>query len=107
MFSCRITALWEDNSGKMFHAHWFLRGTDTVLGESSDPLELFLVDECEDMQLSFVEGKVNVMYKAPSDNRFMEVKNAVVSQANGGGGEVFRALPWVLNFCSPQGRAGR
>lgn len=69
----RITALWEDGE-KMFHAHWFCRGTDTVLGESSDPLELFLVDECEDMQLSFVQGKVNVLYKAPSDNWFMEVQ---------------------------------
>lgn len=57
----------------MFHAHWFCRGTDTVLGESSDPLELFLVDECEDMQLSFVHGKVNVLYKAPSEDWFMEV----------------------------------
>lgn len=57
----------------MFHAHWFCRGTDTVLGESSDPLELFLVDECEDMQLSFVLGKVNVLYKAPSEDWFMEV----------------------------------
>lgn len=68
----RITALWEENE-KMFHAHWFCRGTDTVLGESSDPLELFLVDECEDMQLSFVHGKVNMLYKAPSENWFMEV----------------------------------
>lgn len=70
---CRITALWEDGE-KMFHAHWFCRGTDTVLGESSDPLELFLVDECEDMQLSFVQGKVDVLYKAPSENWFMEVQ---------------------------------
>lgn len=70
----RITSLWEDNNGKWFHAHWFCRGTDTVLGESSDPLELFLVEDCEDMQLSYVEGKVNVMYKAPSDNWFMEVR---------------------------------
>uniref|UniRef100_W5MKZ4 DNA (cytosine-5)-methyltransferase n=1 Tax=Lepisosteus oculatus TaxID=7918 RepID=W5MKZ4_LEPOC len=72
LYLARITALWEDNNGKMFHAHWFCRGTDTVLGESSDPLELFLVDECEDMQLSYVKGKVNVMYKAPSNNWFME-----------------------------------
>ncbi|RXN04401.1 DNA (cytosine-5)-methyltransferase 1-like protein [Labeo rohita] len=71
LYLARITALWEDGE-KMFHAHWFCRGTDTVLGESSDPLELFLVDECEDMQLSFVHGKVNVLYKAPSENWFME-----------------------------------
>ena len=58
----------------MFHAHWFHRGTDTVLGESSDPLELMLEEECEDMQLNYVMGKVSVMYKAPSDNWFMEVR---------------------------------
>uniref|UniRef100_A0A672RP14 DNA (cytosine-5)-methyltransferase n=1 Tax=Sinocyclocheilus grahami TaxID=75366 RepID=A0A672RP14_SINGR len=71
LYLARIMALWEDGE-KMFHAHWFCRGTDTVLGESSDPLELFLVDECEDMQLSFVHGKVNVLYKAPTENWFME-----------------------------------
>lgn len=43
-----------------------------MLGECSDPLELVLVDECEDMQLNYVQGKVNVMYKAPSNNWFME-----------------------------------
>uniref|UniRef100_A0A3Q3G927 DNA (cytosine-5)-methyltransferase n=1 Tax=Labrus bergylta TaxID=56723 RepID=A0A3Q3G927_9LABR len=72
LFLARITSLWEDNNGKMFHAHWFLRGTCTVLGESSDPLELVIVDECEDMQLNYVQGKVNVTYKAPSNNWFME-----------------------------------
>lgn len=69
----RITSLWEDTHGKMFHAHWFLRGIHTVLGECSDPLELVVVDECEDMHLSYVQGKVNVTYKAPSNNWFMEV----------------------------------
>lgn len=49
-----------------------MRGIQTVLGESSDPLELVLVDECEDMQLNYVQGKVSVVYKAPSDNWFME-----------------------------------
>uniref|UniRef100_A0AAY4B461 DNA (cytosine-5)-methyltransferase n=1 Tax=Denticeps clupeoides TaxID=299321 RepID=A0AAY4B461_9TELE len=71
LYLARITALW-DGEEKMFHAHWFCRGTDTVLGESSDPLEIFLVDECEDMPLSYIHGKVNVLYKAPSENWFME-----------------------------------
>lgn len=31
--------------------HWFCVGTPNVLGAASDPLELFLVDKCEDMQL--------------------------------------------------------
>lgn len=57
----------------MFHAHWFLRGIHTALGESSDPLELVIVDDCEDMLLTYVQGKVNVAYKPPSDNWVMEV----------------------------------
>lgn len=73
VFILRISSLWEDNNGKMFHAHWFNRGTQTVLGESSDPLELVMVDECEDMLLNYVQGKVNVMYKAPADDWFMAV----------------------------------
>uniref|UniRef100_F7GG75 DNA (cytosine-5)-methyltransferase n=1 Tax=Monodelphis domestica TaxID=13616 RepID=F7GG75_MONDO len=72
LYLARITALWEDSSGQMFHAHWFCAGIDTVLGATSDPLELFLVDECEDMQLSYIHGKVNVIYKAPSENWSME-----------------------------------
>ena len=57
----------------MFHAHWFCAGTDTVLGATSDPLELFLVDECEDMQLSYIHSKVQVVYKALSENWALEV----------------------------------
>ncbi|NXG89846.1 DNMT1 methyltransferase, partial [Stercorarius parasiticus] len=71
-FPLRVTAMWEDSSGQMFHAHWFCPGSDTVLGATSDPLELFLVDECEDMQLSYIHGKVKVIYKAPSENWSME-----------------------------------
>uniref|UniRef100_A0A803VZK7 DNA (cytosine-5)-methyltransferase 1 n=1 Tax=Ficedula albicollis TaxID=59894 RepID=A0A803VZK7_FICAL len=72
LYLARVTAMWEDSGGQMFHAHWFCLGSDTVLGATSDPLELFLVDECEDMQLSYIHGKVNVIYKAPSDNWAME-----------------------------------
>lgn len=70
---CRVTALWEDKNGQMFHAHWFCAGTDTVLGATSDPLELFLVGECENMQLSYIHSKVKVVYRAPSENWAMEV----------------------------------
>uniref|UniRef100_A0A8C7XGV9 DNA (cytosine-5)-methyltransferase n=1 Tax=Oryzias sinensis TaxID=183150 RepID=A0A8C7XGV9_9TELE len=72
LYLARITSMWEGSHGKTFHAHWFLRGIHTALGESSDPLELVVVDECEDMLLSYVHEKVNVMYKAPSNNWFME-----------------------------------
>ncbi|XP_073910198.1 DNA (cytosine-5)-methyltransferase 1 isoform X2 [Castor canadensis] len=73
LYLARVTALWEDiNNGQMFHAHWFCAGTDTVLGATSDPRELFLVDECEDMQLSYIHGKVKVIYKPPSKDWSME-----------------------------------
>lgn len=71
----------------MFHAHWFLRGADTVLGESSDPLELVVVDECEDMLLNYVQGKVNIIYKAPTNNWFMEVR------------EFPTLTGWLVNVC--------
>uniref|UniRef100_A0A8D1BQX0 DNA (cytosine-5)-methyltransferase n=1 Tax=Sus scrofa TaxID=9823 RepID=A0A8D1BQX0_PIG len=73
LYLARVTALWEDSSnGQMFHAHWFCAGIDTVLGATSDPLELFLVDECEDMQLSYIHSKVKVIYKPPSENWALE-----------------------------------
>ncbi|XP_035299384.1 DNA (cytosine-5)-methyltransferase 1 isoform X5 [Cricetulus griseus] len=72
LYLARVTALWEDKNGQMFHAHWFCAGTDTVLGATSDPLELFLVGECEDMQLSYIHSKVKVVYRAPSENWAME-----------------------------------
>ena len=64
--------MWEDRFGeKKFHAHWFCRGTDTVLGETSDPLELFLVDDCEDSDLQYTISKVKVMEKPVPSNWFM------------------------------------
>ncbi|KAL1781550.1 DNA (cytosine-5)-methyltransferase 1 [Sigmodon hispidus] len=72
LYLARVTALWEDKHGQMFHAHWFCAGTDTVLGATSDPLELFLVGECENMQLSYIHSKVKVVYRAPSENWAME-----------------------------------
>jgi len=36
------------------------RGADTVLGETSDPRELFLVDDCQDTDIDFIVNKVQV-----------------------------------------------
>lgn len=38
------------------------RGSDTVLGETADPLELFLVDDCESIKLESALRKVKVSY---------------------------------------------
>ena len=66
LYIARVVSMWEDASGeKYFHACWFSRGGETVLGETSDPCELFLVDSCEDTLLSAVTGKVCVELKIP------------------------------------------
>lgn len=63
----QIGYMWEDASEKkMFHAHLFCRGADTVLGETSDPRELFMVDICENAPLGSIVRKAQV-----SSNIFM------------------------------------
>ena len=70
LYIARVISLWEEAGDKYFHACWFSRGGETVLGETSDPSELFLVDSCEDIALSAVIGKVSVQYQPiPSDWR--------------------------------------
>lgn len=38
------------------------RATDTVLEETGDPTELFLVDECDDLEAPSIEGKAQVIH---------------------------------------------
>lgn len=44
----------------MFHGHLFCRGIDTILGETADPREIFLVDNCEDLPLGTIVCKAEV-----------------------------------------------
>jgi DNA (cytosine-5)-methyltransferase 1 len=44
------------------------RGSDTVLGETSDPTELFVVDQCESFDLSAIAGKAVVTQKVIPSN---------------------------------------
>ena len=39
---------------------FFRRGSETVLGETSDPLEVFMTDECDDTTAESVIAKVKV-----------------------------------------------
>lgn len=61
--------MWENKIGiKMFHATWLWRGSETVLGETSSSSELFLVDDCQDVPVSYVKSKTSVVYrKTPED----------------------------------------
>lgn len=65
----KVIYMWEDKNGaKMCHANWFRRGGDTVLGETSDPLELFLLNECDNVPFTSIKSKAIVIYKTcPKD----------------------------------------
>ena len=68
LYIARVVSLCEEAGEKSFHASWFSRGGETVLGETSDPGELFLVDSCDDTALGAVTGKVDVQYSpTPQD----------------------------------------
>ncbi|KAG0729876.1 DNA (cytosine-5)-methyltransferase 1 [Chionoecetes opilio] len=69
VFIARINHMWEDGKGKKhFHADWFCRGSDTVLGETADPLELFINNDCEDCLIDAIMKKVTVQYVEPPHN---------------------------------------
>ncbi|KAM7308501.1 DNA (cytosine-5)-methyltransferase PliMCI-like [Ixodes scapularis] len=71
LYVARVVYLSKNPSGeKMFHAHWFWRGSDTVLGETSDPRELFPVSECEHQSLSTVSDVCSVVRKGVSKDWF-------------------------------------
>ena len=60
-YIAQVKYMWENSRNeKHFHAHWFCRGNDTVLGETADPLELFVVDDCEDALLNTIMKKISV-----------------------------------------------
>ncbi|XP_064649332.1 DNA (cytosine-5)-methyltransferase PliMCI-like isoform X1 [Lineus longissimus] len=65
-YVAKISYMFEKDGDKMFHAHWLCRGSDTCLGEAADPLEVFLMDDCEDVLLATVANKATIIYKAPA-----------------------------------------
>lgn len=58
----KIKFLYKSNTGlEMLHGTWLWRGRDTILGETSHPRELFVVDECLCVPLTYVKSKANVI----------------------------------------------
>nr|XP_034181295.1 DNA (cytosine-5)-methyltransferase 1-like isoform X2 [Osmia lignaria] len=75
----KVVYMWENKNGlKQFHANWFHRGTDTILGETSDPIELFLSDDCDDVPFKAVKTKCTVHFKKPPEN-WAEIGNTNLS----------------------------
>lgn len=67
----KVIFMWENENGtKQLHGNWFYRGDLTILGETANPRELFLSDYCDDIPLSCVTSKANVVYKKRSENWF-------------------------------------
>lgn len=65
----KIKYMWQNKMGiKMFHATWLWRGSETVLGETSSSSELFLVDDCQDVPISYVKSRTTVVHKTTPDN---------------------------------------
>ena len=68
-YVARVARMWEESGGeKMFHSTWFNRGSETVLGETGDPTELFLVDHCDNTPLYAVIRRVQVDFKTPASD---------------------------------------
>ncbi|GIY34057.1 hypothetical protein CDAR_419951 [Caerostris darwini] len=71
MYIARIQSMFETSVGKkMFHGLWFERGSDTIIGETSDPQELFGTFECEDKEMYTIKCKCTVVFKEPLENWF-------------------------------------
>lgn len=65
----KVMYMWENKNGlKLFHANWYRRGSDTILGETSNPMELFLIDECDDVPLISIKSKCSVIRHEIPDN---------------------------------------
>ncbi|KFY29605.1 hypothetical protein V494_08624 [Pseudogymnoascus sp. VKM F-4513 (FW-928)] len=57
----RIVNIFANKKGEpMAHVRWFSHGGDTFLDETAGPKELFLLDRCDDIEMSTIAGKVNV-----------------------------------------------
>ncbi|XP_076648177.1 DNA methyltransferase 1a isoform X2 [Halictus rubicundus] len=65
----KVVYMWENRNGiKQFHANWFHRGNDTILGETSDPIELFLSDDCDNVPFRSIRSKCTVIFKKVPEN---------------------------------------
>ncbi|XP_017781710.1 PREDICTED: DNA (cytosine-5)-methyltransferase PliMCI-like [Nicrophorus vespilloides] len=57
----RVCYMWDQEpGGPTFHALIFTRGSDTILGETADPREVFYTDTCENCPLGSIVCKAEV-----------------------------------------------
>lgn len=67
-FIAIITSLWRQGEDNLFHALWFCKSKDTVLGDSGSEHELFLTDLCDNNYLEALIGKPDrLVYVKPDE----------------------------------------
>jgi len=74
-YIAEVVALFQDGKTgeQLFHARWFARPTETVLGETcDDPKELIVGDDCEDVLLSAVVQVIRVELRIPDPVKWKE-----------------------------------
>ncbi|XP_054724016.1 DNA (cytosine-5)-methyltransferase PliMCI-like [Uloborus diversus] len=72
MYVAKVISMYEKPSydTKYFHALWFSRGSETVLGETSHPQEIFATFECSEEEINAIHSKCEVIFKAPNPSWF-------------------------------------
>jgi DNA (cytosine-5)-methyltransferase 1 len=60
--------MFEEDNKKQIHAQWFTHSSKTILQETADPKELFLINECADVMLSEVLQKAQVRMLGPEED---------------------------------------
>lgn len=64
----RIEYFYKQNSKDKAHLMLFIHSYETVLGEASDPQELFALKNCKNVEIQNVLQILDVSFKKPSDN---------------------------------------
>lgn len=57
----KIQYMFESKGRQMFHGNWLCKGSETVLGETADLRELFILSECDDIPFSAIVSKARVV----------------------------------------------
>jgi DNA (cytosine-5)-methyltransferase 1 len=99
IFIIQVYYMYEDSEGnKEFHGCWFSRGSDTILGETSDSNELFLIDLCDTNPITSIISKVNVAYQPPASDWAARGGNEEVADENKEESTDFFYQKWYVKF---------
>ncbi|KAG9029241.1 hypothetical protein FRB95_005562 [Tulasnella sp. JGI-2019a] len=70
-----IVSIYLTEDTPFFHVRWFEHASKTILGECSSPQELFLTDECDQIDARAVVAKANITFLPPGMDEPMDDLN--------------------------------